>query len=81
MAGRAEFEDELKEDVAFWSDCDSQWGLGGGYRNTIASKSRDWFSVEPHQAKGSAIAQLIVAAWTGICGRLRGTIGRVSTAP
>jgi len=80
MAGRAEFEDELKEDVAFWSDCDSEWGLGGGYRNTIASKSRDWFSVEPHQAKGSAIVRLIVAAWAGICERLRGTIGRVSTA-
>ena len=77
--GRAEFEDELREDGDFWSDCDAQWGLGGGYRVSIASKSREWFNVEPHQAKGEEVVQLIVDSWAGICDSLRGTIGRVST--
>jgi len=77
--GRAEFEDELREDGDFWSDCDAQWGLGSGYRDNIASKSRQWFDVDPHQAKGEEVMQLIVDTWTGICERLRDTIGRVST--
>ena len=40
VAGRAEFEDELRNDGRLWSDCDAQWGLGSGYRDGIASKSR-----------------------------------------
>lgn len=80
VAGRAEFEDELKADVGFWSECDAEWGRGPGYRNSIASRSLTWFTVEPHQTKGEEVVKLIVDAWAGICERLRGTLGRVSTS-
>lgn len=78
VAGRAEFEEDLKDDVAFWDECDAQWGRGPGYRDSIASNTRSWFTAMPHQQKETEVVQLIVEAWSGICERLRGTLERVS---
>jgi len=80
VAGRAEFEEDLKEDVEFWVQCDSEWGRGPGYRDTIASNTRSWFADAPHKRKEEEVTGLIDEAWEGICNRLRTTLSRVSSA-
>lgn len=79
VAGRAEFETELRDDSEFWNRCDDEWGSGSGYRDRIASHSNRWFNEAEHRERCDAVVKLVVHTWSSICGDLRSTLARVTS--
>jgi transcriptional regulator with XRE-family HTH domain len=63
LLGETLFENELRKDTAFWRDCESEWGKGGGYRERIAQRSRDWFDDDRRNELNSTIQSLLSSQW------------------
>lgn len=61
VSGREIFRAELFVDESVWSECVSYWGQGGGYRNRIANRLKEWCEAHPHLAE--ATERHIQSAW------------------
>ena len=61
ISGREIFRAELFVDESVWSECVSYWGQGGGYRNRIANRLKEWCEDRPHLAE--ATERRIQSAW------------------
>lgn len=65
VAGHTDF---MKPDAIFWNRCDSEWGLGSGYKGRVTGHHRGWFDVHP--AIQSRIAELVGSEWQQILARV-----------
>lgn len=63
LLGETLFENELRKDATFWRDCENEWGQGGGYRERIAERSRDWFNNERRDELNNTIQSLLSSQW------------------
>lgn len=63
LLGETLFENELRKDAAFWRECENEWGKGGGYRERVAQRSRDWFDDDRHNELNSTIQNLLSSQW------------------
>lgn len=70
LMGLASFRDHLKLDQAFWNDCRSEWGQGGGYKSRIASRNLDWFAQPERRALEQAVLKMIAREWSDALDRI-----------
>jgi transcriptional regulator with XRE-family HTH domain len=68
LLGQTAFRQELKNDIAFWVECDSEWGQGPGYRNRIADRNNRWFSQERAQELETQLWSIIDKEWRDVLG-------------
>ena len=66
ILGQTAFRQELKADIAFWVECDSEWGQGPGYRNRIADRTDRWFHQERAQELEVQLWSIIEKEWQGV---------------
>lgn len=66
LLGQTAFRQELKNDIAFWVECDSEWGQGSGYRNRIAARNDRWFSQERAQELEAQVWSIIDKEWRDV---------------
>jgi hypothetical protein len=66
VAGRSAFADDLKVATDLWSDCESEWGLGSGYRDRVSVHNKDWFSDTARTPRHDFVKHMIVAGWSEV---------------
>lgn len=64
LVGQSIFADELSKDAGFWAECEDQWGRGGGYRNRINERNRQWFEKQGHAVSDARVIHIISDNWT-----------------
>ena len=75
IVGRSVFEDELRADTELWTELEGE--SGQGYRNNIASVSKQWFDVEGRAEKHDFVRAKIVEGWREILSELDELFGQV----
>ncbi|MBI4443193.1 MAG: helix-turn-helix domain-containing protein [Acidobacteria bacterium] len=70
IMGQNSFKEALGRDLSLWSDCNSFWGQGPGYRNRVALRNQDWFDEEARKNLEREVWNLIAREWTDILKRL-----------
>lgn len=65
LMGQATFRQALKEDVAFWVECGSEWGQGPGYRFRVSGRNDRWFSADQRKALEQQLWALVDKEWRG----------------
>jgi hypothetical protein len=65
LMGQTSFREELRQDMLFWVECNSEWGQGPGYRHRVSSRNVQWFGAEPRQELERELLSLISREWEG----------------
>lgn len=72
--GESAFADQLREDHAYWEQCQQRWGmsaaLGTPYKHDIRRWTKDWFTAEFRQARHEFIEKEIQRMWQELTERL-----------
>lgn len=72
--GESAFADQLREDHAYWEQCQQRWGknavLGTPYKHDIRRWTKDWFTAEFRQARHEFIEKEIQRRWQKLTERL-----------
>lgn len=63
LSGESLFDEEMKRDSWYWSDCEREWGQGSGYRDRVSSRSENWFDDSSHQSIENEVKSLISVEW------------------
>jgi hypothetical protein len=63
LVGQSIYSDELSKDSNFWEECAQQWGLGGGYRDRINTRNKNWFRAQGHNEADARVLQMIEKNW------------------
>ena len=48
LLGRTIYAEHIERDTGFWTNCESEWGKGLGYRNRVYDRHVDWFAEKRH---------------------------------
>ena len=76
LMGQTTFRDKLKRDESFWRNCRAEWGLRiAGYKDRVASHSRDWFGSAERLELEDELFTLIQREWDGALARVEGVLG------
>lgn len=68
--GESAFLDQLKTDLAYWSECSGRWGQGPGYKSDIRQWTDTWFSNREHQRRCEFIESEIQRMWRELLNKL-----------
>ena len=60
---------DMEPDGTLWSDCDSEWGAGPGYRDRVAKHHEDWFG-NKRGGLESRIMEMVGSEWNNTLGRV-----------
>ncbi|MBI1292784.1 helix-turn-helix domain-containing protein [bacterium] len=63
LVGQSVHSDELRGDVEFWRNCESEWGRGGGYRDRVNGRNRQWFETAHNGAADQRVFGVVNDAW------------------
>lgn len=75
LVGQSIYSDELSKDSNFWTECAQQWGLGGGYRDRINTRSKNWFRTQGHNEADARVLQMIEDNWNEAIGSVSELLG------
>ncbi|QGZ62392.1 helix-turn-helix domain-containing protein [Paraburkholderia acidisoli] len=70
LLGETLFEEEMRRDATFWRNCEGEWGKGGGYRDRVVTRSRQWFDDERKDELNKAIQNLLSSEWADSVSRV-----------
>lgn len=68
--GESAFADQLREDHAYWKQCQNRWGKGPGYKDDIRSSTKGWFLEEARRARHEFVEKEIQRKWQEFMERL-----------
>ena len=71
IMGQTVFRRELKTDIAFWVECDSEWGQGRGYKRRVAGRHEEWFASPDRQVLEGELRALIEKEWQAVLADLK----------
>jgi hypothetical protein len=74
LMGQTAFKDELRQDSAFWFTCDQEWGRGGGYKDRVATRNKDWFDEDARKDLQRQINAVIEKEWSLALQRVKGLL-------
>jgi transcriptional regulator with XRE-family HTH domain len=57
------FRPSLDADSGFWEACENEWGQGGGYRQRVRERVRDWFEEPDRQRIHNTLNKRIKKEW------------------
>jgi transcriptional regulator with XRE-family HTH domain len=75
LAGVAMYGNALQGDLEIWAKSEAEWGRGPGYRDRVASHSRDWFDGEPRRELEAEIRSVLTREWTSVLNRVGAIFG------
>lgn len=70
LSGSTLYEQDLSSDRELWDDCDSEWGLGGGYRSRVVERNREWFTADVRAALEHEFLDALSREWRNALGRI-----------
>ncbi len=70
LMGLTVFTDALKLDPSLWSNCESEWGQGPGYRDRVADRNQQWFNAESRRDLEQELWEVVTREWASALNRL-----------
>jgi len=61
--GQTAFKEALKLDPSLWAEQRIEWGQGPGYRDRVALRNREWFSVESRRDLEQELWEVVAREW------------------
>jgi hypothetical protein len=78
--GEAAFGDQLRQDNAYWQDCQNRWGGGPGYKMEIREWTGNWFSEGRRTERREFIERELQQRWREVVNSIRSRVTSAETA-
>ena len=68
---------DMRSDKTFWTNCDSEWGKGQGYRDRVLAHHNGWFGAKAKGAEGlnNRVREFVEGEWRALLEQVGSILG------